>query len=100
MSSPTSNRVPLGSVKTYREGFLRLQGWMTFSGLAFFTAGLAVMFEVRHDTAATALLLSGVALLIMHVPCSLTAVQHLWLLCYPSSTAVPANMEYTCGSSC
>jgi hypothetical protein len=44
----------MGSVKTYREGFLRLQGWMTFSGLAFFTAGLAVMFEVRRDKAAAA----------------------------------------------
>jgi hypothetical protein len=27
---------------------------MTFSGLAFFTAGLAVMFEVRRDKAAAA----------------------------------------------
>lgn len=43
----SSNWVPLGSDKTYREGFLRLQGWMTFSVLLFFTAGLVVMNEVR-----------------------------------------------------
>jgi hypothetical protein len=41
------NHIPLGSVKTYREGFLRLQGWIAFSVLAFFTAGLVVMYEVR-----------------------------------------------------
>jgi hypothetical protein len=45
--SSNSNHVPLGSVKTYREGFLRLQGWIAFSVLAFFTAGLVVMYEVR-----------------------------------------------------
>lgn len=45
-SSSSRNYVPLGSVKMYREGFLRLQGWMTFSALAFFTAGILVMYEV------------------------------------------------------
>lgn len=45
-SSSGRNYVPLGSVKTYREGFLRLQGWMIFSALAFFTAGILVMYEV------------------------------------------------------
>lgn len=37
--------VPL-NVKTYREGFLRLQGWTVFSCIAFFTAGLLVIYEV------------------------------------------------------
>lgn len=46
MSDSTKNFIPLGSVKTYKEGFLRLQGWMTFSALAFFTAGIVVMYEV------------------------------------------------------
>jgi hypothetical protein len=50
MSNNNSKYVPLGSVKTYREGFLRLQGWMAFSALAFFTAGIVVMYEVRGST--------------------------------------------------
>ncbi|KAF6257202.1 hypothetical protein COO60DRAFT_1640125 [Scenedesmus sp. NREL 46B-D3] len=37
--------VPL-NVKTYREGFLRLQGWTVFSCIAFFTAGLLVIYEL------------------------------------------------------
>lgn len=45
----SSNWLPLGTVKTYREGFLRLQGWITFSVLCFFTAGLVVMYEVRSS---------------------------------------------------
>jgi hypothetical protein len=40
------NNVPL-NVKTYKEGFLRLQGWTVFSCIAFFTAGLLVMYEVN-----------------------------------------------------
>ncbi|WIA23663.1 hypothetical protein OEZ85_000364 [Tetradesmus obliquus] len=39
------NYVPL-NVKTYREGFLRLQGWTVFSCIAFFTAGLLVLYEL------------------------------------------------------
>jgi len=46
-----SSWVPLGTVKTYREGILRLQGWITFSVLCFFTAGLVVMYEVRRSVA-------------------------------------------------
>lgn len=50
MSDSNSKHIPLGSVKTYREGFLRLQGWITFSALAFFTAGIVVMYEVRDSS--------------------------------------------------
>jgi hypothetical protein len=41
--------VPL-NVKTYREGFLRLQGWTVFCCIAFFTAGLLVNYEVNYIT--------------------------------------------------
>eukprot|EP00878_Enallax_costatus_P031640 GHUV01034609.1.p1 GENE.GHUV01034609.1~~GHUV01034609.1.p1 ORF type:complete len:145 (+),score=5.88 GHUV01034609.1:255-689(+) len=37
--------IPL-NVKTYSQGFLKLQGWITFSSLAFVTAGLLVLYEL------------------------------------------------------
>jgi hypothetical protein len=46
MPSVDERHIPL-NVKTYREGFLRLQGWICVSALSFFTGALLVMYEVR-----------------------------------------------------
>ena len=42
--------IPL-NVKTYREGFLRLQGWTSVSLLSFATGALLVLYEVREAAA-------------------------------------------------
>ncbi|KIZ03470.1 hypothetical protein MNEG_4490 [Monoraphidium neglectum] len=45
MPSVDERHIPL-NVKTYREGFLRLQGWICVSALSFFTGALLVMYEL------------------------------------------------------
>lgn len=45
--------IPL-NVKTYREGFLRLQGWTCVSLLAFVSGALLVLYEVRARAPADA----------------------------------------------
>lgn len=49
MENVNERYIPL-NVRTYREGWLKLQGWICVSLLAFLTGGLLVLYEVRHIT--------------------------------------------------
>jgi hypothetical protein len=46
MPAIDERHIPL-NVRTFKEGFLRLQGWTCVSLLAFLTGALLVLYEVR-----------------------------------------------------